>query len=82
MKNKLVNLNDHLFAQLERLSDEDIRGENLKEEVERAKAITGIANNIINNGKLAMQIADATAYREDDTSHANNLVRLLSGEEK
>ena len=35
--------------QLERLGNEDLTAEDLKTEVSRAKAITGIANNIINN---------------------------------
>jgi hypothetical protein len=55
MKNTLGDLNNHLFAQLERLSDEDIKGDDLKEEIERAKAVTQIATKIIENGSLVLQ---------------------------
>ncbi len=53
-KNSLKDLNNHLFAQMERLGDEDITQEDLKKEVERAKAINGIAKNIIDNTRIAM----------------------------
>lgn len=55
MKNTLGDLNNHLFAQLERLSDEDISGEQLKEEIVRAKAVTGLASQIIANGTLVLK---------------------------
>jgi hypothetical protein len=55
MKNTLGDLNNHLFAQLERLSDEDIKGDKLKEEIERAKALSSIANQVISNGNLVLK---------------------------
>lgn len=55
MKNKLVDLNNHLFVELERLNDEDLKGEALAEEISRAKAITGVASNIIENAKVVLE---------------------------
>lgn len=54
MKNKLIDLNNHLFAQLEKLSDDDLKADKLQEELQRSKAITGIAAQLINNAKLAL----------------------------
>jgi len=47
-KNKLVDLNNHLFEELERLNDEGLKGEALQEERERAKSMANIAQTIIN----------------------------------
>ncbi len=54
MKNKLTDLNNHLFEQLERLNDDELTGENLDKEINRAKAITNVAQTIINNGALLL----------------------------
>lgn len=54
MRNTLVDLNNHLFAQLERLNDEDLNEEQLQKEVERAKAVSGVAKNIIENAKVTL----------------------------
>lgn len=55
MKNKLIDLNDHLFETLERLNDENLKGEALEAEMDRAKAIAGVAQTIINNGDLMLK---------------------------
>ncbi|KZL88505.1 hypothetical protein [Clostridium magnum] len=55
MRNTLGDLNNHLFATLERLNDEDIKGEELQEEITRAKAISDVASKIISNGSLILE---------------------------
>lgn len=54
IKNKLTDLNDHLFAQLERLNNEDMPEEKMAMEIERSKAVGNIAKNIITNGRLLL----------------------------
>lgn len=53
--NKLTDLNNHLFAQLERLSDEDLKEDDLKKEIARAKAINGVAKHIIDNAQVSLE---------------------------
>ncbi len=55
MKNTLGDLNNYLFAQLERLGKDELQGEKLQEEIDRAKAVTSIANQVISNGNLVLQ---------------------------
>lgn len=55
VKNRMSDLNNHLFAEIERLGDEDLKGDALKEEIERAEALTKVSGQIINNGALALK---------------------------
>lgn len=57
MKNKLADLNDHLFAQIERLSDEDLTPEKLDAEVKRGGAIVAVADQILRHASLQVQAA-------------------------
>lgn len=57
MKNKLIDLNNHLFAQLERLGDEGLTESELKKEIERAKSMKDLGQVIINNAALSLDTA-------------------------
>lgn len=57
MKNKMSDLNNHLFAQLERLADEDMSPEQLEAEVKRTDAIVAIADQISQNAALQLKAA-------------------------
>ena len=74
MRNTLGDLNNHLFMQLERLSDEEITGEKLQEEIYRSKAIEGIAKEIVSNANLVFQAKKyATEYMLDNEAMPNML---------
>lgn len=76
MKNKLIDLNDHLFAQLERLNDEELKGEALKDELHRSKGVVAIAGTIVSNAKLAL---DVEIFKSDliDPEAKNAMPKML-----
>lgn len=53
-RNKITDLNDHLFAQLEKLNDETIKSDDMEIEFKKAKAISGVAAQIIKSNKLVI----------------------------
>jgi hypothetical protein len=54
-RNTLMDLNNHLFAELERLGDEDLTQEELEKEIARADAITKVGNVLVTNAKTALE---------------------------
>lgn len=74
MRNTLTDLNNHLFAQLERLSDEDLKGEELQEELNRSKAVSDVAKNIVSNGNLILQ---AHKFKDERMDANNHLPEIL-----
>lgn len=65
MKNKLSDLNDHLFAQLERLSDEDLTPEQIEVESKRGDALVNVADQIIRNAELTFKASTFVAQHGD-----------------
>lgn len=76
MRNTLGDLNNHLFAQLERLGDEELDGEDLSKEIQRSKAITQVAGKIIQNGSLVLK---AQEFHTEYASKELNKPRMLEG---
>ena len=54
-KNKITDLNDHLFLQLERLNDEALKGDELKEEIARAKVVSAVSSQIIQGARATIE---------------------------
>jgi hypothetical protein len=53
----LSDLKDHLFAQLDRLSKDDLTAEGIEREVKRAEAIVGVADQITRGADLQLRAA-------------------------
>lgn len=56
-KSRLSDLNDHLFAQIERLSDESLTAEDIEKEAKRAEAIVSVADQITANARTQLDAA-------------------------
>lgn len=65
MKNKLTDLNDHLFAQLERLSEEGMTAEQIQDEANRAGAIVSVSDQIIRTADLQLKAVTVLANHGD-----------------
>ena len=74
-RNTSLDLNNHLFEQLERLNDEELTDDELTKEIERSKALTGVSKQIIDNSKLAL---DAQKLRAEYTGEID-MPRMLEG---
>lgn len=77
MKANLPDLNNMLFEQLERINDDDLKGEELKEQLTKSKAINNIARVIVSNSALMFKAARYADEFGDQTS-----VRLLGSDKE
>lgn len=77
MNNNLASLNNYLFEELERLNDdEELKDDgNLEKEIKRSKAITSVAQTIINN---ANTVLEAQKFM-NDTTGKTEIPKMLLG---
>lgn len=61
MRNKLIDLNDHLFTQIERLCDEGLSEDELARECKRTDAIVAVSEQIVANASLSLKAAELIA---------------------
>ena len=52
--NNLGDLNNYLFDEMKKLNDKDLKGDELKNEILRAKSITDVAAKIVDNANLVL----------------------------
>lgn len=73
----LMDLNDRLFRELDRL--ENAQGDELAAEIERAKTIGSMAGRVIENANAAMRAAQMQADAMDDVAMRVAVPRMLTG---
>lgn len=76
MNNTLGDLNNYLFAQIERLDDEQLSESEFDKELKRAKAINGIASAIINNARVVLE---AKKFKDASFESHPELPKMLEG---
>lgn len=80
MKNKMTDLNNHLFSQLEKLLDSDLSDDELKKEIARAGAVSSIAANIIQNANTAIKAMSMFENRQIEAD-SPDFLRISKGQQ-
>jgi hypothetical protein len=69
MKSKLSELNDHLFAQLDRLNKADMTPEQIVAEVKRGAIVAAIADQVVRGAAVQVAAAKLVAQHGDKMMH-------------
>ena len=81
MKNTLSDLNNYLFEQMERLNDDSLTDEQLQKEIVRSKAVTTVAQTIVNNATLALNTMKQI-YEQGETMELPPVLGVENGARK
>lgn len=75
----LNDLNEYLFQEMDRLTNEDLSAEELDKEIKRSDALQKVAKTIIDNGSLALQ---AKKYLDESGQGGNVELHLIGVTDK
>lgn len=75
MSKNLTDLNELLFKQMEKLTDDNLTEKEIKAEIEKSQAITNVAETIIKNGELALK---ATVLKTKFTGNSQKVPEMLT----
>lgn len=79
MSKNLTDLNELLFKQMEKLTDDNLTEKEIKAEIEKSQAITNVAETIIKNGELALK---ATVLKNKFPSNSPKVPEMLTDKGK
>lgn len=79
MKTKLTDLNYYLFEQLDRITNDDLVGEELEQEIARSKVITDTAMQIIKNQQTQLRAAELFVKCGKELPENSNMTLLIGG---
>lgn len=77
MENKLTDLNNILFEQIERLNDDDLHGDALKQQIKRSRAIESVAGMIIANANTVLKAEKMKMEYAMDDRDPNQVPEML-----
>lgn len=75
MENNLIALNNYLFEQIERLSDDSLSAEDIDRQIERSDCIVKVSKTILDNAALALK----TQQHLDEYGYADKVAIPLLG---
>ena len=76
-KTRVKDLNEHLFAQIERLSDEDKTPEEVDLEIRRTKAIVELSGQVIDSARVSIEAVKLAVAHGGGNADAIGLAPLL-----
>lgn len=78
MKHSLLDLNEYLFDQIDRLSNDDLDEAALEKEIQRGEAISKVASSIIQNAQVQVSAAKVIAeYTSGSVMETKNALTCL-----